>query len=300
MPRGMAPLDTHSGSLAGSKALTRDLASEFEDSSGLQELMNRLSSRKAASESQAQAAAPLRRLASAPSDVRVSERPPAAPSSVSDAARRPPQPLMQPQTQPLPSTPLNSQRTRRVPPTGTSADDDRPSAREPASFHISNTPQTSEAAGPACSPSSAWYSSDSEPRILGERQRNRPGGTSSAGATPLPTNPATAATVTADVSSLARPAPSAAVGVAATHRPRLVQEAAGSAAVDPDSVPAADLPEVLRPWLEELRHDICREVREAQYCMLEQNFRLHAELRRDVEDLRAEVQVLRGEMQALL
>lgn len=40
-------------------------------------------------------------------------------------------------------------------------------------------------------------------------------------------------------------------------------------------------------------------MREAQCAVLEQNFRMFTELRRDVEELRAEVQELRGELRVL-
>eukprot|EP00929_Paragymnodinium_shiwhaense_P039102 TRINITY_DN20567_c0_g3_i2.p1 TRINITY_DN20567_c0_g3~~TRINITY_DN20567_c0_g3_i2.p1 ORF type:complete len:730 (+),score=142.22 TRINITY_DN20567_c0_g3_i2:105-2294(+) len=59
------------------------------------------------------------------------------------------------------------------------------------------------------------------------------------------------------------------------------------------------LTEALRPLLAELRRDMSREIREAQYAVLEQNFRMHSEIRREVEELRAEVQQLRGELRVL-
>lgn len=45
----------------------------------------------------------------------------------------------------------------------------------------------------------------------------------------------------------------------------------------------------LRSLMNELRQELRREVQDTQFLLLEQNFRLHAELRRDVEALRAEV-----------
>eukprot|EP00747_Dinoflagellata_sp_TGD_P185584 gnl/TRDRNA2_/TRDRNA2_42181_c1_seq1.p1 gnl/TRDRNA2_/TRDRNA2_42181_c1~~gnl/TRDRNA2_/TRDRNA2_42181_c1_seq1.p1 ORF type:complete len:228 (-),score=44.75 gnl/TRDRNA2_/TRDRNA2_42181_c1_seq1:76-759(-) len=63
------------------------------------------------------------------------------------------------------------------------------------------------------------------------------------------------------------------------------------------------LAEALRPILATMRREITAEVRaemrEQQYAMLEQNFRLNTELRKDVEELRAEIQTLRGELRAL-
>jgi len=61
--------------------------------------------------------------------------------------------------------------------------------------------------------------------------------------------------------------------------------------------PAA-LAEALRPLLAELSKDFSRQVQEAQCAVMEQNFRLHTELRKDLDSLRAEVQQLRGEMRA--
>mmetsp|Transcript_85657 Transcript_85657/g.239316 ORF Transcript_85657/g.239316 Transcript_85657/m.239316 type:complete len:645 (-) Transcript_85657:174-2108(-) len=69
-----------------------------------------------------------------------------------------------------------------------------------------------------------------------------------------------------------------------------------SALVDAIRPLLAELRQELR---NELRQEMSREVREAQSALLEQNFRLHAELRRDVEELRAEVQELRGELRVL-
>eukprot|EP00928_Gymnodinium_smaydae_P042951 TRINITY_DN28880_c0_g1_i1.p1 TRINITY_DN28880_c0_g1~~TRINITY_DN28880_c0_g1_i1.p1 ORF type:complete len:752 (-),score=156.20 TRINITY_DN28880_c0_g1_i1:88-2130(-) len=66
-----------------------------------------------------------------------------------------------------------------------------------------------------------------------------------------------------------------------------------------DARQLALIAEAMRPLLGELRRDLGREVREAQCAILEQNFRMHSELRRDVEELRAEVQELRGELRVL-
>merc|ERR1712107_901986 len=71
--------------------------------------------------------------------------------------------------------------------------------------------------------------------------------------------------------------------------------AVGGAAAGPL---AAALAEALRPMLDGMREEMRREVQEAQCALLEQSFRLNAELRRDVEELRAEVQQLRGELHA--
>ncbi|CAJ1390376.1 unnamed protein product [Effrenium voratum] len=69
---------------------------------------------------------------------------------------------------------------------------------------------------------------------------------------------------------------------------------------DESPVKAADPPaEVLQPLLAALREDFKRELQEAQLAMMEQNFRLHAELRKDVDALRREVQQLRGELRVL-
>ncbi|CAE6937284.1 Nedd1 [Symbiodinium sp. CCMP2592] len=65
----------------------------------------------------------------------------------------------------------------------------------------------------------------------------------------------------------------------------------------PSPSPAA-LAEALRPLLAELKKDFSRQVQEAQCAVMEQNFRLHTELRKDLDSLRAEVQQLRGEMRA--
>lgn len=59
---------------------------------------------------------------------------------------------------------------------------------------------------------------------------------------------------------------------------------------------AAAVAEVLEPVLQEVRRKLEKELQETQCALLEQNFRLHAELRRDVEELRAEVQQLKGEL----
>lgn len=61
----------------------------------------------------------------------------------------------------------------------------------------------------------------------------------------------------------------------------------------------SDIVEALRPLFLEMRAEISREVQESQCAIMEQNFRLHAELRKDVEELRAEVQQLRGELRVL-
>ncbi|CAK0819088.1 unnamed protein product [Prorocentrum cordatum] len=53
----------------------------------------------------------------------------------------------------------------------------------------------------------------------------------------------------------------------------------------------AAVAEALRPMMAELRQELLGEVREAQCALLEQGFRLHAELRQDVEALRAEARV---------
>eukprot|EP00927_Polykrikos_kofoidii_P037116 TRINITY_DN31295_c0_g1_i1.p1 TRINITY_DN31295_c0_g1~~TRINITY_DN31295_c0_g1_i1.p1 ORF type:complete len:686 (+),score=102.07 TRINITY_DN31295_c0_g1_i1:72-2060(+) len=76
---------------------------------------------------------------------------------------------------------------------------------------------------------------------------------------------------------------------------------AGDAATAPSVLGASTeaLTEALRPLFAELRRDLSREVRESQCALLEQNFRMHAELRRDVEELRTEVQQLRGELRVL-
>jgi len=73
-------------------------------------------------------------------------------------------------------------------------------------------------------------------------------------------------------------------------------EPANSAAAAP---PAGATLEALRPLLSELREELLQEVREAQCAQLEQTFRLHAELRRDIDELRTEVQQLRGELRLL-
>mmetsp|Transcript_48746 Transcript_48746/g.80779 ORF Transcript_48746/g.80779 Transcript_48746/m.80779 type:complete len:668 (-) Transcript_48746:144-2147(-) len=286
VPRGMAPLELHSGSFPGSR-VTRDLASEFEDvptrgpsNSSVQELYNQLSSRKPSSAVQAQAT-PVTRRVSAP------ETRGASVSTTTSSASE-----VRHAVQPLPSTPLNSHRNRPS----------AASTREPMSFSMSNnTPQPAEVpssgAGNA-SLLSPWWSSESagsDARVLSApRQRSGP-----AGATPAASGGV--ATGTADTPLLANAAANAGAEILARHRAQL----AGGAPEDapgmlPEAAaPSSQVPEALRPWLEELRRDICREVREAQYCMMEQNFRLHVELRREVEELRAEVQVLRGEMQAL-
>lgn len=66
--------------------------------------------------------------------------------------------------------------------------------------------------------------------------------------------------------------------------------------VDGEARKASAIPESLRPVFEELQAALCREVRETRHALMEQNFRLHAQLGRDVEDLREEVQALRGEL----
>ncbi|CAE8635244.1 unnamed protein product [Polarella glacialis] len=57
--------------------------------------------------------------------------------------------------------------------------------------------------------------------------------------------------------------------------------------------------EVLAPLLAELRRDMRKDIQEAQCALMEQNFRLHSELRKDMDELRAEVQQLRGELRVL-
>lgn len=59
---------------------------------------------------------------------------------------------------------------------------------------------------------------------------------------------------------------------------------------------AAALAEALGPMLEALKEDMRREIRESQCAVLEQSFKLNAELRKDVEELSEEVQRLRGEL----
>merc|ERR1712137_489896 len=59
---------------------------------------------------------------------------------------------------------------------------------------------------------------------------------------------------------------------------------------------AQSVAEALQPFLRELQNQLCNEIREAHYASLEQNFRLHAELRQDVDELRTEVQMLRSEL----
>eukprot|EP00930_Biecheleria_cincta_P046074 TRINITY_DN31775_c0_g1_i1.p1 TRINITY_DN31775_c0_g1~~TRINITY_DN31775_c0_g1_i1.p1 ORF type:complete len:248 (-),score=70.39 TRINITY_DN31775_c0_g1_i1:147-890(-) len=80
--------------------------------------------------------------------------------------------------------------------------------------------------------------------------------------------------------------------------------AAPPAVVMPDATAmAAATAEAFLPLLAELKHelkkDIKREVQEAQCAIMEQNFKLHAALRRDLDELRAEVQQLRGELRVL-
>ncbi|CAE6921548.1 Nedd1 [Symbiodinium natans] len=82
---------------------------------------------------------------------------------------------------------------------------------------------------------------------------------------------------------------------AKTTPPRSVPHAAPAASSSPS--PAA-LAEALQPLLAELKKDFRQELQEAQCAVMEQNFRLHAELRKDVDALRAEVRQLRGEMLA--
>ncbi|CAE7038239.1 Nedd1 [Symbiodinium sp. CCMP2456] len=69
-------------------------------------------------------------------------------------------------------------------------------------------------------------------------------------------------------------------------------------ALSASSPSPAALAEALRPLLAELKKDFSRQVQEAQCAVMEQNFRLHTELRKDLDSLRAEVQQLRGEMRA--
>lgn len=57
--------------------------------------------------------------------------------------------------------------------------------------------------------------------------------------------------------------------------------------------------EALKPWFANLRKELIHEVRETQCALLEQNFRLHAESKRDIEELRAEIEQLRGELRVL-
>eukprot|EP00434_Breviolum_minutum_P013534 symbB.v1.2.011927.t2/scaffold809.1/size160600/6 len=57
--------------------------------------------------------------------------------------------------------------------------------------------------------------------------------------------------------------------------------------------------EALKPLLMELRKDFRNEVQEAQLALMEQNFQLHSQLRKDVDALRAEVEQMRGELRQL-
>jgi len=66
----------------------------------------------------------------------------------------------------------------------------------------------------------------------------------------------------------------------------------------PSELPAL-VAAALRPLLSDLRQELLREVHDSQVALLEQAFRLHADLRRDVEELRSEVQLLRGELRVL-
>lgn len=70
-----------------------------------------------------------------------------------------------------------------------------------------------------------------------------------------------------------------------------------------DAISHTGMVDALRPFFNELRQDLRREILDSEErtrcSLLEQNFRLHRELRREVDELRAEVQVLRGELRVL-
>lgn len=286
VPRGMAPL-------------ARDLTSEFEEmprgplNSSVQERLNQLKARKLSSAAQPQENPHFRRASG--DSTRLSEGTPvirraSAPEArgATTSASTSSAPEAKHPVPGVPITPTNSQRHRASAAANT---------REPMSFSLSNSPQPLEELSSGAMRVSPWWSSESgsDARALGEPwQRFGP-----AGATP--TASGGLATATTDTPLLSNAASSRGAEVLARHRAQL----AGGAPEDaPGMLPEGDmpntqLPEVLRPFLEELRRDICREVREAQYSMMEANFRLHVELRREVEELREEVQVLRGELQAL-
>eukprot|EP00931_Biecheleriopsis_adriatica_P055923 TRINITY_DN33151_c0_g1_i2.p1 TRINITY_DN33151_c0_g1~~TRINITY_DN33151_c0_g1_i2.p1 ORF type:complete len:589 (-),score=130.64 TRINITY_DN33151_c0_g1_i2:70-1836(-) len=98
-------------------------------------------------------------------------------------------------------------------------------------------------------------------------------------------------------------APGSPEEVAAADKSQHAENAASSSAQQgsaaPDAGLAASLAQVLGPLLSDLRRDFRKEVQEAQCVVMEQNFRLHAELRKDLDELRAEVQQLRGELRLL-